>query len=173
MEDILLAQLSSHPHSEARDLIKLLYQMEFGCEHLLKDVKTAAKYLNEEMDGNTEPLNGEPLYESIGEGLCRLNLRPAAGKLTREEILSLFTECAAEKRGTKEHFLSRVHEAVSMAEEERIPFDPVEIEIFMAGYDEKRCAPLHHSEQYRSLYHPSYRLVLQHRLKALLKKKRQ
>lgn len=173
MEDVLLSQLSSHPHSTAQDLIKLLYQMEFGCEHLIRDQKTAAKRLFDEMDQNAAPLPGEPLYESIGEGLCRLNLRPAAFKLSREEILSLFCGCAAEKRGAKEHFLRRVREAISLSEDDRIPIDPAEIEIFMAGYDEKRCAPVHHSDLYRESYQPSYRLVLQHQLKALLKQKRQ
>ena len=172
MEDILLSYLADHPESDPQDLIKLLYQMEFGCEHIVKNADTARRNLESELSVLGKPLPGEGLYEPIGEGLCRLNLRPASSKLTADEILSLFLDCATSSAGTKTGFLNRIETLIRLCEDERISFDPIEIEIFMAGYDRHRCTPVHHSVRYHEAYQPAYRVVRQYQLRQLLKTKR-
>lgn len=172
MEDVLLQQLSVYPASQAQDIVKLLYQIEFGCEHIVKDARSAENRLRSEIDLLGEARVNEPVYESIGDGLCRLNLRPALSRLTREEILTLFLHCAQDKRGSKEGFRKRVKQVIALCDQDRIPFDPAELEMFMATYDEKKCPPLSHSVRYHEKYQPAYRLVKQQELKALLKTKR-
>ena len=172
MEQIILQQMQRYPQMNAQDLIKLLYQQEFGAEHLMKDATAAEKRIESEIAMPQAGIDGEPLYENIGEGLCRLNLRPASKKLSVSEIAALFVACASDARGTKDGFRRRVNEAVRLCEQERLPIEPVEIEILMAGYDYKRCPPLSHSVAYHSAYHPAYRVVKQKQLKDLLKSKR-
>ncbi|MBO2515655.1 MAG: hypothetical protein CW338_00060 [Clostridiales bacterium] len=173
MEQIILQQLQRYPGMEAQDVIKLLYQQEFGAEHLIKDAEAAEKRIASEIRLGQKGIDNEPLYESIGEGLCRLNLRPAAEKLSVQEITGLFLDCAKDARGTKEDFRRRVNELIRLCEQERLPFEPVEIELFMANYDYKRCASLSHSVSYHDAYHPAYRVVKQKQLKDLLKSKRE
>ena len=172
MEDTILRHLELYPHCEMQDVIKLVYQAEFGCSHLMKDRQTAERYLNSELDHCGEPRENEALYEPIGEGLCRLNLRPALKKLSREEILMLFIHCASQKRGSSDGFRSRIRQLYKLCETERIPFEPVEIDVFLSTYSMKRCTPLSHSVRYSTLYHPAYRLVNQKELKDLLKARR-
>ena len=173
MEELILKQLDRYPEMETQDVLKLLYQLEFGCEHIVKDASSASNRLTAEIRTLTAPMENEPLYEIIGEGLCRLNLRVAVQKLTFDEILSLFLACAENKRGTKDGFRARVKEFTRLCDREQLPFEPVEIELFMAGYDLKRCAPLSHSVRYHTLYKPAYRLVSQKQLKDLMKTKRE
>lgn len=172
MEQIILQQFQRYPLMTAQDVIKLLYQQEFGAEHLMKDAAGAARRIESEIRLGQRGAENEPLYESIGEGLCRLNLRPASEKLSIQEITDLFTDCAGTSRGTKEGFRRRVNEAVRLCEQERLPVEAVDIELFMANYDYKRCPPLSHSVVYHDAYHPSYRVVKQKQLKDLLRSKR-
>ena len=88
LEDILLQHLERYPQMEPQDAVKLIYQQEFGPGHLIRDEKKALEFLRQEMAGAGEPLPGEALYESIGNGLCRLNLRPCKAKgIPAEDIL--------------------------------------------------------------------------------------
>lgn len=170
MEDIILEHLNRYPHMEIQDIIKLIYQAEFGCEHLIRDKGMAAQRLHAELAGCGAKKPGEPLYESIGEGLCRLNLRPAREKLTEDEIQQLFFACALQQRGDKAGFARRIKDLYRLCEKDHLPFDPAELDLFMATYSLKKCQPVSHSVRYHTLYAPSYRIVSQKQLKDLLKK---
>ena len=41
LKDILLEQIRLHPAMGAGDLVKLIYQNEFGCGHLIDDTARA------------------------------------------------------------------------------------------------------------------------------------
>ena len=49
MEQIILQQMQRYPQMNAQDLIKLLYQQEFGAEHLMKDAAAAEKRIESEI----------------------------------------------------------------------------------------------------------------------------
>lgn len=63
----------TNPDAEALDYIKLLYQNEFGCGHLCPDGADVLSFLTEEWD-NIGHFPHTPLFDDIGNGLCRLNL---------------------------------------------------------------------------------------------------
>ena len=173
LEDILLQHFDRYPKMEPQDAVKLVYQQEFGPGHLIRDEKKAFAFLRQELAGVGEPLPGEALYESIGNGLCRLNLRPCKAKdIPAEDILRLFMETANGMQGDKKKFIAGIHALQKLAEEDETPFEPVQLDIFLAKYP-RSCPAVHHSDAYRLAYQPCYRVVSQQRLKHYLANLRQ
>ena len=169
LEDVLLQHFDRYPQMQPQDAVKLIYQQEFGPGHLVKDEMKAMEYLRQEMAGVGEPMPGEALYESIGNGLCRLNLRPCKAKgIPLEDILRLFAETANGTQGDKKKFSAGIHVLQKLAEEDETPFEPVLLDIFLAKYP-KSCPAVHHSDAYRLAYQPAYRVVSQRKLKDYLK----
>ena len=169
LEDILLQHFDRYPQMQPQDAVKLIYQQEFGPGHFIKDEKKALEFLRQEMAGIGEPLPGEALYESIGNGLCRLNLRPCKAKgIPLEDILRLFAETANVTQGDKKKFITGIHVLQKLAEEDETPFEPVLLDIFLAKYP-RSCPAVHHSDAYRLAYLPAYRVVSQRKLKDYLK----
>ena len=72
--DFLLKSLAAQPEAEPVDAIKWLYQSEFGCGHLLADDATCVAHIQQEK-AQLEPLDGEPPYTLLGNGLCRWQAR--------------------------------------------------------------------------------------------------
>ncbi len=171
-EDILLEHFARYPGMEPQDAVKLLYQREFGPAHMLRDPKGALTALRREMTGLGEPLSGERLYEPIGGGLCRLNLRPCLSKgISAEDICALCLETAEGMRGDEKRFRQALRVLQRLAEEEETPFDAAALDIFLARYPARPC-PVHHSDAYRAAYRPAYRLVSQKKIKDYLAEKR-
>ncbi len=171
LEDVLLQHFALYPNMEPQDAVKLIYQQEFGPEHLIRDPARALTMIRQEMNGLT-PQAGEPLYEAIGNGLCRLNLRPCKERgIPAEDIARLFTETAAGVQGDKKRFRLALRILQKLAEADETPFDPVELDLFLARYPDS-CPAMHHSEAYRTAYAPAYRIVLQKKVKDYLASRR-
>ena len=169
LEDVLLQHFDRYPGMQPQDAVKLVYQQEFGPGHLIREEKKALEFLRQEMAGAGEPLPGEALYESIGSGLCRLNLRPCKAKgIPAEDVLRLFVDTANSMQGEKKNFAAGIRVLQKLAEEDETPFEPVLLDIFLAKYP-KSCPAVHHSDAYRMQYLPAYRVVSQRKLKDYLK----
>lgn len=173
LEDILYAHFSAYPKMQPQDAVKLLYQNEFGPGHLISDLRKAAQLLHEEME-KTPPDGKQPLYESIGNGLCRLNLSACkARNIPEPVILRLFCDAASTTKGDKNGFKRKLRILQELAQRDEAPFEGITMDYFMIGYDDKRCPAVHHSAVYQDAYHPAYRVVVQKKLKAELKNLRQ
>lgn len=169
LEDILLQHFEAYPAMQPQDAVKLVYQHTFGPGHMIRDARKAALMLQQEMDA-LQPGVKEPLYESIGNGLCRLNLRPCVEKgIGSEFILRLFLEAAQSTTATKKEFRQNLRVLQKLAEEDETPFAPIEMDMFMLQYEEKGYPAVHHSDEYRAAYAPAYRVVIQKKLKDALK----
>ena len=172
IEDILSAHFAAYPKMQPQDAVKLLYQHEFGPEHMIADGKRALQMLEKEMAG-LEAAANEPLYEMIGNGLCRLNLRPFLAKgIPADTICRLFLDTARTVHGDKRKFESHLRALTRMAEQDETPFDSGELDYFLILYRERGCPAVHHSDAYRAAYAPAYRIVLQKRLKDTLREMR-
>ena len=154
LKRILLEHFEKYPEMAVQDAIKLLYQHCFGCEHLLKDERTALSMLKKEWDETME--NGEQaLWEDIGNGYGRLNLPAAKAKnLSLEMIGQIFVSTA--KINRKKNFSDAVIILKETVHEAKAPFSREDLEKYLSSYDGKT---VHHSEKYRECYHPSYRII--------------
>lgn len=169
--DTLLAHFERYPRMEAQDAVKLIYQMEFGPEHLIRDEKKSLKTLEEEMAALSADAE-EALYVPIGNGLCRLNLRACLSRgIEAADINRLLCETAKGVSGDKKRFWQGVRVLQELADADETPFEPVLLDLFLARYP-KTCPPMHHSEMYRRFYQPAYRVVSQKKVKDYLSLRR-
>ena len=72
LKQIILKHVSKYPLMEVTDVIKLVYQNEFGGGHMIKDPETSLNYLIREC--NEIKCNSDVEYEDIGNNLIRYNL---------------------------------------------------------------------------------------------------
>ena len=147
---------------EPRDIYKLLYQGVRGPEHLISSPTVFAERLAAEWE-SLDLTGGDPLWESIRPdgSLLRLNLRPykvQGGHL--DSLVATGLDTGRRIWGTQAE-LQLAWEGFTAACRERswpgMALDNVDA--FSSWLEANDFPPVHHSERYRSLYRPAYRLV--------------
>lgn len=73
---LLKEHVDNHPGLETVDAVKFLYQSYLGPGHLVPSESASLARLTEELK-QCGPDFGEFLTQPLGNGLCRLNLRPS------------------------------------------------------------------------------------------------
>lgn len=150
LKKLLHEHKERYPGLTLDDLIKLIYQNEFGSGHFISDEAASLARLEEEMEG-IEYVPGR-LFESIGNGLVRLNLRALGHALPLPTVNRFFVLTAAQQRGSIEGF----EEKLALVKE----FYPgKDLGLLLDQYKEAGYPPKSHSLRYRELYAPSYRVV--------------
>ncbi len=148
-ELILQAHGERYPQMEPQDYGKLVFQSEFGPEHLVSDVESVLRYLKQEW---RELPEGCPVIspDPIGNGLCRFHLSAC----TEEQLpllAELFRRSAQEHRGTREGLDARFEVVRAL----NIPG----MEEWLAEYRAAGCPPVRHSQTFRDHYAPHYRVI--------------
>lgn len=158
----LIRQAELHPAMQPQDVYKFLFQAAFGAEHLLQDREAAYSYFQKEY-ANTPPEEAL-LYEQISDRVCRVNI--AAWKkrnLPADWLFRMFADSAeAWEQREEKKFLQYFAEAVELAEEGIFGFSKEAFLLFTENRGEDfpgNPQPVHHSEEYRRLEKPAYRLV--------------
>lgn len=161
LEALIREHLRRHAGFGAEDLAKLLYQGVMGMDHLLADRERFLEELRREWE-SLEPVSlpDDVALERIHPSgpIARLNLRPlkAAGA-SLGEVGRLLAD-QPPKRGEITEFQWLWSEAVELARERRIPFALGDL----AALSEATLTSGHppgHSQRYRELDQPSYRLI--------------
>ena len=155
-ENILLFHFEKYPLMMPQDAVKLCYQSAFGCGHLVKNEDFALSMLRNEME-NIEADDGAQIFEPIGEGYIRLDLHKAkAMGILPEKVCEVFIKSANE--GQKGALLPKIMRLEMLVKINKTPFGAEEFRDFVSGYD---CQMISHSEKYRKLYSPAYRVVIE------------
>lgn len=142
-----------YPESTPQDVIKLLYQSEFGPGHAVRDAAAAREWLYSELEGVVQE-EGE-LMEPIGGGYARAHLsRLRANGVSPEALLNAFI-ASAEPAGSKEDFAALIR----ALESEELPLDMIAFRAFAEDYIALGCPAVHHSPVYRAAYFPAYRVI--------------
>jgi len=156
------AHLEGHPHARAEDLYKFLHQAVYGPGHAIPNRRAAAEYLERELETPGPPLEGEGSCEMLGgePALVRVNLRPyvAAGGKT-ELLLDAFVASANEDRGSTQRMQIVLRLAVSWLKCASRPDLSQELDALVAEVADKGYPAIHHSDDYREIYRPAYRVV--------------
>lgn len=159
MKTILLSHAMRYPAMEPTDAVKLLYQSEFGGGHLIRDEEAALNYLRREYNDTVKD-SAQPLTEIIGNGLVRVHL--AALPEARLEVLGqAFLESARIHRGTMEGFLRKLDVLRQVTAEGAFDFSSQALDAYLSDYAQAGYPMVSHSDSYRQLYHPAYRVVLE------------
>ncbi len=172
IRDILAEHFERYPLMGPQDAVKLIYQRVFGPGHLIRDPDAALRAIREEMKGLSDWDGREPLYERLGGGLCRLNLRPCRAKgIPAEDVCDLLMQAANGTQGDMKEFRRCLKELEDMAEYGETPFEGIALDVFLLDY--RGARPVHHSVPYREAYRPAYRVVIQKKLKDYLAARRE
>lgn len=164
MQVIALIQehLARRPGMESRDVYKLLYQGVRGPEHLITSPTAFTEQLTAEWE-SLDLAGGDPLWEAVRSdgSLMRLNLRPykaKGGQLDR--LVTACLETGHRLWGTRTELQQAWHNFTTACKDPAWSgLAPQEVESFTSWLEANGFPAVHHSERYRSLYHPAYRLV--------------
>lgn len=174
LEEYLRAH-AAHPGFRPADAVKLCYQGLFGAEHLVLDPEAAEEYFFAEYE-KTPPVDG-PLWENASPSYARLSLAAFKGRgLPGAWLFRLFLLGAGgdlpQGLSIPRPDASEMDGALAavrrMAEAGAFPFSIGELDAYLLKYKASGGGPVHHSEAYREVNRPAYRVVPRALLSLLL-----
>ena len=139
------------------DAVKLIYQNEFGPGHFVADSVKSLKYLLAEYAAiqHTFP---QKTYEDIGNGLVRVHL--SAIQISDLNVLNeAFVSTANAHKGTLSAFLEKLEILKSLTAQGMFVFEKEELQSYLQEYSKAGYPPVSHSQTYKDLYNPAYRVV--------------
>ncbi|MCL1892737.1 MAG: hypothetical protein FWG02_00690 [Holophagaceae bacterium] len=153
-------EVASRPVANANDLYKLLHQSVFGVGHIISSKESAREYLQSEMASLGPALPNELLYDDLGGGIARVNLRPFRdGNGSIEDLLVAMVETAKANKGTQKMMTERVNEACRILAKQKKKVLAKSLKSLAKKQASSGYPALHHSEAYRNAYLPAYRIV--------------
>lgn len=151
------AYCRAKPGLEVEDLFKFLYKSYFGCEHLAADYDYALERIYREVDlAGSERVSD---IEDLDGDFCRVNLSVLDRGLAPETLCKIFLLSADKQEDGPLKLAKALVELPTLAREGRIPFSHEEVQRGIEEWKAKGLGPIHHSQAYRDLYHPSYRVI--------------
>ncbi len=159
-EKLILDQYAKYPKIKIQDIIKALYQSEFGCAHFVADENAAAKYLQDELARiEKSDIEGE-LIEPIGERFSRVNLHVLNEcGLKPKTLLKLFIITSRQQKECKDDFDKKLNIIIDLCEKEALPFSKKEAEKTIKEYKESGMNTVHHTARFNEEYYPAYRVI--------------
>lgn len=163
MKSMLLKQYELYPKMQIQDMVKLIYQNEFGGGHLIANEKISLQKLQEECSA----LKGRPrnkiihdAFEEIGNGLCRFHLKAAqSAEVDLRTVNRFFVNTANSICGSVAGFEEKLDILRRCCEDGDLPYSLEELEEYLLVYQSQGYRPVNHTDKYRESYFPAYRLV--------------
>ncbi len=141
------------------DAVKLIFQNEFGGEHLIYEPNATLAWLRAERAATPTDLSVAPV-EDIGNGMVRVALAALEFSDTALRTLNQdFFRSAEIHQGRRKTFLSKLDALRTLTEQRVFDFTLQELEAYLERYISEGCCPLSHSPTYRAAYRPAYRVV--------------
>lgn len=163
MKDYILEHYKRYPEMEIQDMVKLIYQNEFGPGHMIQDQAASLMRLQQEWEsGSKRGGSGHqefPLFEPLGNGLCRLHLDGAGQWFCPDTVNRFFVETAREVHGNREEFENKLTLFLTLCRDRVLPYGESEAAEYIRQYKTEGYPAVSHSSRYRETYHPSYRVV--------------
>lgn len=153
----LLKHFEKYPLMEIEDIFKLIYQGAFGCEHMIDSFDKVTKGIENEYYASK--ITDEYLIEDLSDKYCRVHLSCLSKGLCISTLGSIFFLSARTERDGNEALCKMLDTVTEMINEGLLTFSH---ESFVKKADEWKkngYPPLHHSDKFRSLYNPHYRVI--------------
>jgi uridine kinase/riboflavin transporter FmnP len=153
-------QLELYPKSEAVDLLKMLYQNEFGPGHLITDPVKSLHFLEEEAEALSGKNSKVNTVEPIGNGMCRLHLQVLReGKLETTTFERFFELSAVHLRGSRAGFLQKASVLETLCRNKSVKMKEGAVKEALVQWEASGSGLFRHSETFRNTYAPAYRVV--------------
>ena len=175
LDTIIKLHLIKYPAMEIGDIVKLIYQSEFGGGHLIENPRLSYEQILEELSGL--PKVSDSALEDLGESLCRIYLGPLRAIFDNDPIIAgvlnaIFVESASLFKGNLQSYYEKLDILLNLIKNKELetlciyeesyrwvsdyPFS----EKYINSHKNAGCPMLRHSESYRAKYQPSYRVAL-------------
>ncbi len=162
LQQALMEEYRTHRPLRPEDLLKLVYQNEFGCGHLIHNPQCTLSRLMEEERALSYAGQKGPDYTLLGNSLARLHLRAVGKTGLHITTLHRFFLLSAEKsRGSREAFLQKAECIRDLCRRGYFSFSEGEVERLLTDWEKGGESPFSHSELYRRTWGPAYRVVEQ------------
>jgi hypothetical protein len=145
-----------------QDIYKMLYQANFGVEHLLSDSGHVLSYLLGELGSLDTTDRGEPLLERIStdDSVVRVNLRPFKALNLKPDLLVHAMILSARKTMPDTlHLLKEWNDFVALVRYGIVHFPPREVDEWDNRVAVGPLTAVHHSLDYVRANAPAYRVV--------------
>ncbi len=155
--ELLIKHFEKYPELRAEDIFKFIFQSAFGCEHLVSNEAAALEYIKKEYSSLSDDV-AERVEKLDGE-YSRVHLSCLRDGLSPETLARLFFLSAKKEENGAEELIEKLGVATELVREGIIRLDR---EKFEKKLDEWRAAgypAVHHSDAFRSEYHPAYRVI--------------
>lgn len=155
--NLLLMHYQKYPRLQIRDILKYLYQSSFGCEHFATDLKSMVDYIDKE--SSSCYVNTECLTDSLDGEYSRVHLSFLESGLSAETLGKLFLKSAKNEPSGMLHLKEKIQVAIELVRENKLPFSPSKFETAIQEWENSGFSAVHHSDEFRTNYHPAYRVI--------------
>ena len=169
IKEVIEYHIKKYPRLEPQDVIKLIFQSEFGGGHIIKDPDTSFKRLKDEL--LVTPTNPSiELFEPLSDGLVRVNLAALSEyRITPEELNEAFVLSASLVVGGVESLEQKLEIAISLSKDGAFPFDHGALLECISKWRDAGYPMMSHSSTYRDAYAPAYRVALKREVEKFIK----
>lgn len=157
MKKVILDNIERYPFLRLVDILKLVHQSSYGCGHMIDNYPSFAERLKKEYY-DTVPAHGR-LYTNIGEGYCRIDLKSARFfGIDPELIAKICYFSSFSKVNGDDTFRKNLSVLRQMSLNHEIAFSTEEIDSLLDSWKKNGKGLFRHSECYRKMYSPAYRV---------------
>ena len=155
----LQQHLARYPAMQPVDLLKLLFQRNFGCEHLVPNEPAVLSRLQREWD-TVQSDAAQPLTESLGGVFARLNLAAAKAHGLSPELIARLFYLSAQVPVTDATVMdAELTLVLRLCEAGGLPFSAQALRAAQKQWHAQGEPPFSHSAEYHAAYRPAYRVV--------------
>ncbi len=160
VSSLLHMQYALYPHLTVQDMVKALYQAEFGCGHFVNSEKRVMKMLSQELLTVCPKSLTPSFVEPVGGEFCRVHLARMQEKGLSTQTLARLFILSSDKCGSMGNFQQLLCEMLVLID--RGDFASIESERarhFLSEYHAEGCPAVRHSPDFREAYSPAYRVI--------------
>ena len=121
MKEILKRHLKQYPRMQIVDVVKLLFQSEFGGGHMVASPSKSLAWIRAEWK---DAASDADCLEEIGDGMYRMYLSVLNQGLRPETLNQMFVRTADRTIGKRERFEQKLGLLVEGCEQGDFPFPP-------------------------------------------------
>jgi uridine kinase len=160
MRPLLVQHCNRYPQMTIQDLVKLLFQSEFAGGHMISSEQASLQRLQQECRLLSPAETQIPMFEDIGNRLCRLHLMPLSqSRINLETVNRFFVNTARTRQGQVSRFEAKLELLRDCCREGLLPFSLPSVDDYLRNYREEGYPAVSHSLIYRETYRPAYRVV--------------
>ena len=153
---MLRSYAAAYGQMQPRDLLKYLFHSSFGCDHMIFPDAPLTQRIQTEW----ENLGGKVLTELLPGGkYARVHLGWLGEGLSADTLARIFRLSARTEENGAADLEEKLTVAAQLVREGAFTFDETAFLAELGVWRGANCPAIHHSDAFRQIYHPAYRVV--------------